>query len=211
MEIIAKVGESQNQNKEVYYVKIAENQVVRVAYSKNINQLYIEEDAFGNMVFNSDECTPANTEIKSEYRAKEIIKFVAEHVNQQKSKMTQFELELFGYKGIFWRKDAEKRLKETEEDIKTGEITIDRNGVARNCIGRVVMRDMMDIIEHVSKDFNRENTEKALDKENQEFLKEYRKQQENYEPSQEELAEMRAAFGEGETVVDVITGKKIKL
>lgn len=210
MQIIARTGDSQNQNKEVYYVKIAENQVVRVAYSKNINQLYIEEDAFGNMVFN-DACTPANTEIKSEYRAKEIIKFVVEHVNQRKSQMTQFELELFGYKGNFWRKDAEKRLKETEEEIKSGKITIDENGVARNCIGRVVMHDMMDIIEHVSKDFNRKNTEKALDKENREFLEEYRKQQENHELSQEELFEMRAVFGEGEIVMDVITGKEIKL
>lgn len=31
------------------------------------------------------------------------------------------------------------------------------------------------------------------------------------QPSAEELSEMRAAFGEGETVVDVFTGRKIQL
>ena len=39
----------------------------------------------------------------------------------------------------------------------------------------------------------------------------YRKQMENHVPSGEELFEMRAAFGEGEEVVNVITGKKIQL
>lgn len=125
--------------------------------------------------------------------------------------MTQFELELYGYKGNFWKKDAKKRLKAIQEDISNGNITIDENGVARNCIGRVVMSDMMDVIELASQNFNRKNTEKAREKEDWKFIKEYKKQQENHKYSQEELAEMRAAFGEGETVVDVFTGKKIKL
>ena len=33
----------------------------------------------------------------------------------------------------------------------------------------------------------------------------------DYTPSQEELAEMRGAFGPGKEIVDVITGKKIQL
>lgn len=51
----------------------------------------------------------------------------------------------------------------------------------------------------------------ARDRDNEEFLADYRARMENYEPSAEELFEMRAAFGEGETVVNVITGKKIQL
>lgn len=43
------------------------------------------------------------------------------------------------------------------------------------------------------------------------FLAEYREAQKNVEPSAEELAEMRAAFGEGETVVNVLTGRVTKL
>ena len=43
------------------------------------------------------------------------------------------------------------------------------------------------------------------------FLKRYREQQKNKVYSEEELYEMRAAFGEGETVVNVVTGKRITL
>lgn len=126
-------------------------------------------------------------------------------------KKSRFELELSGERGDFWKKDAEKRLEEVKKDIATGDITIDEDGVARNCLGRVVMSDMADIIELVSKDFNRKNTEDARDKEDRKFIEEYRKQQKNREYSWEELAEMRAAFGEGTTVVDVFSGRKIKL
>jgi len=40
---------------------------------------------------------------------------------------------------------------------------------------------------------------------------EYRKAKENYQYSPEELFEMKAAFGEGTTVIDILTGKKTKL
>lgn len=43
------------------------------------------------------------------------------------------------------------------------------------------------------------------------FLAEYVKHQRNNPPSDEELFEMRAAFGEGETVVDVLSGRRIYL
>jgi hypothetical protein len=42
-----------------------------------------------------------------------------------------------------------------------------------------------------------------------EFLEEYRAN--DAPPSDEEMFEMRAAFGEGETVVNVITGRKTRL
>ena len=39
----------------------------------------------------------------------------------------------------------------------------------------------------------------------------YRESQKNYQPSEEELYEMRSAFGDGAVVVNVITGKKTQL
>lgn len=42
-------------------------------------------------------------------------------------------------------------------------------------------------------------------------LEEYRKKMENHHPDAEQMAEMRAAFGAGETVVNIITGQTIKL
>lgn len=42
-------------------------------------------------------------------------------------------------------------------------------------------------------------------------LEDYRERMKNHVYSAEEMFEMRAAFGEGETVVNVITGEKIQL
>lgn len=44
-----------------------------------------------------------------------------------------------------------------------------------------------------------------------EFLRQYREREKNRQPSVEELFEMRAAFGEGTEVVNIVTGTKIKL
>jgi len=51
----------------------------------------------------------------------------------------------------------------------------------------------------------------AREKEIDKVLADYRRRMENHVPSAEEMYEMRAAFGEGAEVVNVITGKKIKL
>lgn len=51
----------------------------------------------------------------------------------------------------------------------------------------------------------------ARDKDNAEFAETYRKRMENYVPSAEEMYEMRAAFGPGAVVVNVLTGRKIQL
>lgn len=51
----------------------------------------------------------------------------------------------------------------------------------------------------------------AYEKDRDESLAAYRERMKNHVPSGEELYEMRAAFGTGVTVVNVITGKKTKL
>lgn len=42
-------------------------------------------------------------------------------------------------------------------------------------------------------------------------LEEYRERMKDYQPSAEEIHEMRAAFGPGATVVNVITGQRFKV
>ena len=51
----------------------------------------------------------------------------------------------------------------------------------------------------------------AYDEDTAKTLADYRERMMDHEYSHEELCEMRAAFGEGETVVNVITGQRIKL
>ena len=121
--------------------------------------------------------------------------------------MTRFEQEISGHLGDFWKKHAEKELDEISRDLESGKITIDENGVARNCIGRALMSDMIEKLSYVTDAFSVEATHAARDDEVKESIAEYRR---NYKgPSEEELAEMRAAFGPGQVVVNVLTGTRI--
>jgi dihydropteroate synthase len=49
-----------------------------------------------------------------------------------------------------------------------------------------------------------------MDEKTKKFIEEYRESMEDYEPDAEHMYEMRAAFGEGVEVVNIITGKKYK-
>ena len=123
--------------------------------------------------------------------------------------MTRFEQELSGALGPFWQKDAERRLAGVRDDLAAGRITIDEAGVARNCIGRVLMDDLLELVAMSTDRVDTEATRTARTAEVERELAEYRA---NYKgPSAEELAEMRAAFGPGTTVRNILTGDEIKL
>ena len=123
--------------------------------------------------------------------------------------MTRFMKELNGELGAFWKAEAEKELARIKADLEAGKITIDENGVARNCIGRALMDDMLEKLALVTDKADRSATEAARAAENAEFLEEYRRNRKPH--SAEEIAEMRSAFGAGTKVVDIITGETITL
>ena len=125
------------------------------------------------------------------------------------TRLSRFEQELSGQLGDFWKKHAEKELEDISKELAEGKITIDEDGIARNFIGRALMSDMMEKLSYVTDAFSVEATRTARDKEVDESIAEYRR---NYKgPSEEALAEMRAAFGPGEVVVNVLTGTRIYL
>ncbi len=123
--------------------------------------------------------------------------------------MTRFMKELNGDFGAFWQKEAEKELAALKADLETGQITIDENGIARNCIGRVLMSDMLEKLTLVTDKADIEATAAARETEDAKELEVYRTSKKAR--SGEELAEMRAAFGEGTTVTDILTGELISL
>lgn len=123
--------------------------------------------------------------------------------------MTRFEMELSGKLGAYWKAEAEKELAVVKADLEADRITIDDNGVARNCVGRVVMSDMLEKISLVTDKVDVEATKLAREAEVERELREYRANSRPY--GAEDLAEMRAAFGPGATAVDVITGEEIQL
>lgn len=85
--------------------------------------------------------------------------------------MTRFMKELNGELGAFWKAEAEKEFARIKADLEAGKITIDENGVARNCIGRALMDDMLEKLALVTDKADRSATEAARAAENAEFLK----------------------------------------
>ena len=123
--------------------------------------------------------------------------------------MTRFEREITGTLGAYWKASAEKELDELRRDLANGQITIDENGIARNCIGRVLMDDLLEKLAYITDEVNVEATHAAHEAEVARELEEYRR---NKKPATaEEIAEMRAAFGPGAKVTDILTGETITL
>lgn len=126
--------------------------------------------------------------------------------------MTRFERELSGALGAYWKSSAEKEIRKMEERQMNGEIFFGADGVARwTSNNRVMPKDCREILSHTAyRDlFSEEASRAAEDAETAAFLESYRK---NYTgPSEEEKAEMRAVFGTGTTVCDIITGERIRL
>ena len=109
--------------------------------------------------------------------------------------MTRFQRELSGELGAFWQRQAEAELERVKADLDSGEITIDEAGVARNYIGRALMDDLLEKLVLVTDKADSAATLAAREAEVKADLESYRATRKA--PSAEELAEMRAAFGEG--------------
>ncbi len=125
--------------------------------------------------------------------------------------MTRFEQELSGVLGEFWKKEAKKELANVKAELEDGKITIDEAGVARNCIGRALMNDMLEKLLLVTDRVSAEATRKARDIEVKKAIDEYKEYRTKEGYSEEELKEMKAAFGPGTRVVDILSGKTIEV
>ena len=126
--------------------------------------------------------------------------------------MTRFARELSGELGAYWTENAKKEIRKMEERQINGEIFFGADGVVRwTSNNRVMLKDCREILSHtVYRDLYSEDASRAAEEaETAAFLESYRKSYKG--PSEEEKAEMRAAFGTGSTVVNVITGERIRL
>jgi hypothetical protein len=100
-----------------------------------------------------------------------------------------------------WVPDFEK----SREDFKRATVT---DGVVRwTESGNFPMRDMMEMWRDMGLPFDFAKSEAAREAWTTECLAKHRKAQKNRKPSAEELFEMRAAFGPGGEVVNILTGK----
>lgn len=112
----------------------------------------------------------------------------------------------------FWQKHAEEEVAWILNKYENGELLIDEYGVAywasnnraipQECVEKALYGGLP-INAELTRELERNQTEKSL--------AEYRERMKNHVYTEEELFEMRAAFGEGTVVVDAITGRKIRL
>lgn len=123
--------------------------------------------------------------------------------------MTRFELEIMGKLGEWWQKDAEKRALKMVEQAKTEAVVEDDGAIKWRINGRYLPSDCCAMLEWAGYDFDSEATAVKRDKQAEEFFAEYIKRQKEYD--NEELSEMRSVFGPGAVVVDVITGKRVRV
>ncbi len=123
--------------------------------------------------------------------------------------MTRFEQELSGALGAFWKKHAEEEIEKMQARADNDEIRANMNGAAFwNSNGNYLPADAAEKLSHTDFEFSLEETEKAREAQVTQQLKAYRQ---NHGTSAEEREEMRAAFGPGTTVVNIITGERTRL
>ena len=120
--------------------------------------------------------------------------------------MTRFAREWNGELGAFWQKNAHEeaaRLLAQRDNIE-----VEEDGAAKwKSSGNYLPADVVEKLTFAGADFfSAEATAKKREAQRAEFLANYR-----HEVTEEERSEMRAAFGPGATVVDIISGKRIRL
>jgi hypothetical protein len=105
-----------------------------------------------------------------------------------------------------FRTEADRMAAEFEADAY-----LDKGIVRWKSNHSVPPTDILEFWKFLKKPFDYQRSLEQRTVEVQHSIDQYRESMKNHVPSEEELFEMRAAFGEGETVVNVITGKLIKL
>lgn len=103
------------------------------------------------------------------------------------------------------------REKEKLENAKKiNDSYVDSDGIYRwKTNDQIPFSDMLECWNLDSKTLEKCNERR--EQESFEFLTEYKERMKDVQPSAEELFEMKAAFGEGAEITNIITGKKIKL
>ena len=123
--------------------------------------------------------------------------------------MTRFEQEINGKLGEYWQKHAKEEVDKYLS--KKDEMLIEEDGAAKwKCSGNYLPEDFVEKLIYGGADwFSPEATADKRRIQDEEFLKGYRESPPVM--TEESLYEMRAAFGEGTTVVDIITGERYHL
>ena len=127
---------------------------------------------------------------------------------EEDTTMTRFAREWNGELGAFWQRNAHEeaeRLLAQRDNIE-----VEADGAAKwKSSGNYLPADVVEKLTFAGADFfSAEATAAKREAQTSEFLDNYRK---SHKTTAEETMKMEAAFGKGTTVVDIITGEKIRL
>ena len=112
----------------------------------------------------------------------------------------------------YWQRHAQKEVERLLEQYENGELLIDGYGVAYWASNNnAIPEEYAYMGKYGGLPIDLEMTKELEDRQTEKSLAEYRERMKNHVYTEEELGEMRNAFGEGAVVVDVITGRRIKL
>ena len=125
--------------------------------------------------------------------------------------MTRFQMEISGKLGDWWKKNAENEVIEAMKDAAKNAFVEGDGAILWKSSYNYLPDDYCEKLEYGGYNFSREATKIKRSIQQSKSIEEYREKMKNYKPSEEELYEMRCAFGEGSCVVDIITNKKIYL
>jgi hypothetical protein len=127
----------------------------------------------------------------------------------EENTMTRFEREISGSLGAFWKKNAEEEVRKAVAKADADAAVEPDGAIKWNSNGRYLMDDFCEKLEYAGYAFSREATAEKREAQNAESLAEYCRNDKGL--TGEALAEARAAFGEGTTVVNVLTGRRTRL
>lgn len=126
-------------------------------------------------------------------------------------KESRFVRELKGLFGDYWKNDALSRIDKIEKDYETGELIIENGAAKWSTNGSYLMEDIMEVLLHSKYadliDIERHTAMRTAQVE--EELNNYKERMKNHVYTEEELYEMKSAFGAGAEVVNVFTGERI--
>lgn len=128
-------------------------------------------------------------------------------------RMSRFERELNGEFGDYWKKDALAKIAEIEKDYETGHLIIENGAAKWDTNGSYLMQDIMEVLLHSKYAYliDIAHHEAMRDAQVTEEINAYKERMKNHVYDEEELAEMRSAFGAGTEIVNVFTGESITL
>ena len=125
--------------------------------------------------------------------------------------MSRFMKEITGELGKFWVDSATKEVESAVKMANDFAIVEDDGAIRWTTNGCYVPDDFCEKLEYAGYDFNRQATNDKRCIQKDEAISKYKKTIHKHKYTEEELCEIRSEFGNKQTIINMFTGKQIKL